>query len=637
LAVAGDKLSALLREARLEYLESIQRKFATALKIVDGSRTLVQEVSVHVVRPKSMAGVLFLFSDLVVLAATKGKGYQKLVATPVVSFRFINGRPTPESLYLIAEDKEFLVQFADTDDKRTWMAPFVELRKECFDAIKLGDTSFIRWSDVTIGGTVAPVMNHDGCSCGAELLFFGGTNASLADGNSCVLYNYNAGSWEALASKVPPRNSHTVTFCNKGAYVMFGQRKKEVLNDIWKWDCARREWSKVQTTGQTPTGRFGHSCVAVGEKLYIFGGKNDGGHYLADLSVFNMQDRSYKVLTCTNAPSARSFHSCVALGQKTLVVIGGRTAQAIVGDVHVFDIAKSHWTEINLQIGPRMYHRCGVVGRMLVVIGGIHDSDFVMIDTNWWEAIDCTEYGNIPHGLSRFALVEISSGLLLVFGGSDATSRSPALCSYLLDARDSIFESPTPQRRKRVMSAAAHRSPAALVKPKTPGAKPRRWTTNAGALKVGPTRHFLVGAACDADDVLRELPIDITGLRPFEQEAAKRKAKRYWSLRDENNKLQDRIAKMEMVAAGDVGLPPNSPLLLKLFDDATGRTQILKLTSNHGADDIAETVREVVEREALLCVYISRAKAAQLNEDNLLLAHGSICTGEQAALVILAL
>jgi hypothetical protein len=94
---------------------------------------------------------------------------------------------------------------------------------------------------------------------------------------------------------------------------------------------------------------------------------------------------------------------------------------------------------------------------------------------------------------------------------------------------------------------------------------------------------------------------------------------------------------MEMVAAGEVGLPPNSPLLLKVFEDETGRTQILKVTSSHGADDIADRVREVIKREALLCLHISRVKIAPLNESSLQLAHGSICTGEQAALVILAL
>jgi hypothetical protein len=94
---------------------------------------------------------------------------------------------------------------------------------------------------------------------------------------------------------------------------------------------------------------------------------------------------------------------------------------------------------------------------------------------------------------------------------------------------------------------------------------------------------------------------------------------------------------MEMIAAGEVGLQPNSPMLLKLFDNAIGMTQILEVTSNYGADDIVEIVKEVIGRDALLCLHISTAKAGLLNDTNLQLAHVSICTGQQAALVILAL
>lgn len=45
-------------------------------------------------------------------------------------------------------------------------------------------------------------------------------------------------------------------------------------------------WSKPITTGNPPSVRAGHSCVAVGTKLYLFGG-GDGNTYLNDLHILD--------------------------------------------------------------------------------------------------------------------------------------------------------------------------------------------------------------------------------------------------------------------------------------------------------------------------------------------------------------
>ena len=45
-------------------------------------------------------------------------------------------------------------------------------------------------------------------------------------------------------------------------------------------------WSKPITTGVEPSPRAGHSCIAVGTKLYYFGG-GDGTTYLNDLHILD--------------------------------------------------------------------------------------------------------------------------------------------------------------------------------------------------------------------------------------------------------------------------------------------------------------------------------------------------------------
>jgi hypothetical protein len=120
-----------------------------------------------------------------------------------------------------------------------------------------------------------------------------------------------------------------------------------------------------------------------------------------------------------------------------MIVVGGRTKRGIVGDVHIFTFATQNWTEErDVGLDARMHHRSFFYEKWLVLIGGegpAGDSNMVWVDTDLWSEGLVREHGNTPFGISRFAMVQIAETTLLIFGGTDAGTRSPFAASYILD------------------------------------------------------------------------------------------------------------------------------------------------------------------------------------------------------------
>ena len=50
------------------------------------------------------------------------------------------------------------------------------------------------------------------------------------------------------------------------------------LGDLWKFNLSHSAWSSVESHGSSPWRRYGHSLVAIGGNLYIFGGDSDLGY-----------------------------------------------------------------------------------------------------------------------------------------------------------------------------------------------------------------------------------------------------------------------------------------------------------------------------------------------------------------------
>ncbi len=135
---------------------------------------------------------------------------------------------------------------------------------------------------VAVGATSRPAAapsaryDHSLVAINGRAYLFGGMGA---DGLLGDLWLYD-GSWQAIASSGAPsaRSRHAAAAAGGRMYLFFGQGEAgQAYNDVWVFDPLTRGWQQRQPQGDWPLARYGHSAVAVGSEILIFGGRVVGG------------------------------------------------------------------------------------------------------------------------------------------------------------------------------------------------------------------------------------------------------------------------------------------------------------------------------------------------------------------------
>lgn len=147
---------------------------------------------------------------------------------------------------------------------------------------------------------------------------------------------------------------------------------------IYILNCETFEWEKVcpnDATGiNTPEPRDSHACVRIGNSMYIFGGSN-GENPLNDMFAFNLVSKTWnKIDTIGDTPSPREGHSGVALYDRYFFIFGGWDGKNIFQNCYLFDYVTSKWKIIEYIPGteplPRESHSCTLVNDYIYLFGG---------------------------------------------------------------------------------------------------------------------------------------------------------------------------------------------------------------------------------------------------------------------------
>ncbi|KAH0613565.1 uncharacterized protein H6S33_005451 [Morchella sextelata] len=172
---------------------------------------------------------------------------------------------------------------------------------------------------------------------GKELFLFGGEtfNGSIAKFfNELYIFNADREDWRQITSPNSPlpRSGHFVASSQhgggSGSLWLFGgefsspkQGTFYHYNDFWRFDCASREWNRVEgkssgkAGGGTPPARSGHRMVAWKNFILLMGGFQDTSttpKYLADLWAFDTVHYTWTQISLpahAQRPEARSSFS----------------------------------------------------------------------------------------------------------------------------------------------------------------------------------------------------------------------------------------------------------------------------------------------------------------------------------------
>ncbi|MFH4976445.1 hypothetical protein AB6A40_003154 [Gnathostoma spinigerum] len=233
------------------------------------------------------------------------------------------------------------------------------------------------------------------------------------------------------------RYGHTVV-AYKGKAYLWGGRNDEfgASSKLHEFDPVSRTWSVVSINGPPPLARDGHSAVVIGDCMYMFGGfEEETQRFSCETYFFNFKTRRWSELRTHGAvPQWRDFHTACAIGEK-MYVFGGRSDQ--LGQFHssrdvycdklrVLDTKTGRWEEPPVSgvrpCGRRSHSSWAYNGR-IYIFGGYLGTENKHFGDLWeydpakatWKL--CWPEGERPCPRRRQCTVLIGSRLFL-FGGT---------------------------------------------------------------------------------------------------------------------------------------------------------------------------------------------------------------------------
>lgn len=256
-------------------------------------------------------------------------------------------------------------------------------------------------------------------------------------------------------------------------YLHGGADVRQAYGDLHLLEIEHMKWSELQTEGQAPSPRYGHSLHVHGIDLVVFGGSAADSAATALLSddnrqagpqtppfistpwghagrldnttfVLNTQTLKWRALGCVgHSPSPRFYHSACVVGD-VYVIFGGCASpgfNAPLGDLFMLDLVSSQWTAPNFsgQVpSPRFAHKM-IAGPedQLFVFGGAstpYPSEAVpgtlysyKMATATWSVVQVVGTPPLERSFHTFDLI---GNLGFVFAGMTSTSISDL---YILD------------------------------------------------------------------------------------------------------------------------------------------------------------------------------------------------------------
>ncbi|KAL8506919.1 hypothetical protein ACS0TY_017709 [Phlomoides rotata] len=234
------------------------------------------------------------------------------------------------------------------------------------------------------------------------------------------------GKWFKLEQKGTgpgARSSHAIAVVGQKVYAFGGEFSPRVPvdNHLHVFNLADQTWSIADARGDTPPPRVGVTMAAIGETIYVFGGRDATHKELNQLFSFD-------TLTCiwtqlSSGPPHRSYHSMTA-DDRRVYVFGGCGTGGRLNDLWAYDVVDKNWIEFPLPgegCKPRGGPGLGaVLGKIWVVYGfsGVEVDDVHCFDPErGWVEVETK--GEKPTPRSVFSTLVVGKYIFICGGEID--------------------------------------------------------------------------------------------------------------------------------------------------------------------------------------------------------------------------
>ncbi|GIQ85299.1 hypothetical protein KIPB_006941 [Kipferlia bialata] len=192
--------------------------------------------------------------------------------------------------------------------------------------------------------------------------------------------------------------------------------------------CAQDEWEEIAIV--TPVALKDHTCTAVGDDIYVFGGSDGGAFALGDMYHLDMSDVAaldYDILTSIETGEERTMHSAnyYASGN-SIYVFGGYTGY-YMDTLYSYSIGSDTWTERTSTPPPALRgHVSGIIGSYLYVfsgtqdgVGSTNDMYRYTLPNGPWVTVSVTVGDDGLPGVRSHAAATVLDSCLYVYGGQN--------------------------------------------------------------------------------------------------------------------------------------------------------------------------------------------------------------------------
>lgn len=217
------------------------------------------------------------------------------------------------------------------------------------------------------------------------------SNSNLRNKNDLFEYRFTTSQWVNWEDKItgplpPARSAHGAAVFENKLWIFAGYDGHTRLNDMWAVDllAGQPQWEQIDQSGDSPPTCCNFPVAMVDESMYVFSGQS-GAKITNNLYEFKFKERLWirirteHLLRGSPCPPQRRYgHTMVAYG-RCLYVFGGAADGILDNEVHCFDVDSRMWSVIQPAEGSetpcgRVFHSAAVWGNGLYVFGGTIDS-----------------------------------------------------------------------------------------------------------------------------------------------------------------------------------------------------------------------------------------------------------------------
>ena len=217
------------------------------------------------------------------------------------------------------------------------------------------------------------------------------SNSNLRNKNDLFEYKFTTSQWidweDKISGTLPPaRSAHGAAVYNNCLWIFAGYDGHMRLNDMWAIDllASQPEWEQIDQSGDSPPTCCNFPVAVVDESMYVFSGQS-GAKITNNLYQFKFQERQWirirteHLLRGSPSPPQRRYgHTMVAFG-RSLYVFGGAADGILDNEVHCFDVDSRLWSVIQPASGSetpcgRVFHSAAVWNNSMYIFGGTIDS-----------------------------------------------------------------------------------------------------------------------------------------------------------------------------------------------------------------------------------------------------------------------